>query len=192
MPFGFISASKIFHRAMGNWYQTCRWEHQRWGSSYMIPQSLSGQREMRQSALRTIPILAYYDQDKQLNFLQMLQRVVCILSYCRQRETVGSQWHMLLDPWLRLKSGMHKSRECLGLTYVSLLCTVYGLTQLRQIVVLSCRLSRKTWMRCYWIPRLDMKMQRYDFELPYTGKHLVLANTLSTAPEMNQTSATEK
>lgn len=109
MPSGFISASKTFQRAMGNWYQTCRWEHQRWWSSYMIPQSLSGQREIRQSTLRTIPILAYYDQDKQLNFPQMLQRMVWVLSYCRQRETVGSQWHMLLDPWLMFHCYVYSS-----------------------------------------------------------------------------------
>lgn len=50
------------------------------------------------TTLTTFPVPAYYDQDKQRNFPQMLQMMVWVLSHCRQRETAGSQWHLLLDP----------------------------------------------------------------------------------------------
>lgn len=50
-------------------------------------------------------------QLREWRFLQMLQRICWVLSYFRQKDTVGNQQHTLLDPWLRFKSDMHKSRK---------------------------------------------------------------------------------
>lgn len=83
-------------------------------------------------------------------------------------------------------------KECLGLTYVSLLC-IWTYTAEADRCPLVSIIKKNLNEMLLRIPRLDMKVQRYDFELLYTpGKHLVLPNTLSTAPENNQMSSTEK
>lgn len=89
-------------------------------------------------------------------------------------------------------------KECVRLTYglETFHCYVHGLppftaeTDHRPLVSI---IKKKLNEMSLTIQRLVMKMQRSDFELTHTpDKHLVLAETLSPAPEINQTSTTEK
>lgn len=89
-------------------------------------------------------------------------------------------------------------KECLGVAYglERFHSYIYGLlsfiveTDHRPLVSIIKKNLSKMSPR---IQRLMMKMQRYDFELIYTpGKHLILADVLSRAPESNSVSTTDE
>lgn len=151
------------------------------------------------TTLTTVPVLAYYDPTKKLKVSTDASKdgLGAVLL-----QAEGDGWR----PVAYASRSMTKTesryaqieKECLGLAYGLEIfhCYVYGLptftveTDHRPLVSIIKKSLNEMSPR---IQRLIMKMQRYDFELIYTpGKHLVLADALSRAPEESHVSLTEK
>lgn len=151
------------------------------------------------TTLTNAPVLAYYDPTKRLKISTDASKdgLGAVLL-----QAEGDSW----KPVAYASRSMTKTetkyaqieKECLGLAYGLEIfhCYVYGLptftveTDHRPLVSIIKKNLNEMSPR---IQRLIMKLQRYDFELIYTpGKHLVLADALSRAPEMCQVSSTEE
>lgn len=149
--------------------------------------------------LTNAPVLAYYDPNKRLKIstdaskdglgavlLQVEGDSCKSVAYASRSMTKTETRYAQIE------------KECLGLAYGLHIfhCYVYGLptftveTDHRPLVAIIKKNLNEMSPR---IQRLIMKLQRYDFELVYTpGKHLVLADALSRAPEMSTACSTEK
>lgn len=150
------------------------------------------------TTLTTAPVLAYYDPTKRLKISTDASKdgLGAVLL-----QAEGENW----KPVAYASRSMTKTetkyaqieKECLGLAYglERFHCYVYGLptftveTDHRPLVSIIKKNLNEMSPR---IQRLIMKLQRYDFDLMYTpGKHLVLADALSRAPELSYMSSTE-
>lgn len=151
------------------------------------------------TTLTTAPVLAYYDPTKRLK-----------ISTDASKDGLGAVLLQAEDESWKPVAYASRSmtntetkyaqieKECLGLAYglERFHCYVYGLptftveTDHRPLVSIFKKSLNEMSPR---IQRLIMKLQRYDFDLIYTpGKHLVLADALSRAPELNHASVTDK
>lgn len=151
------------------------------------------------TTLTTAPVLAYYDPTKKLKISTDASkdglRAVLLQAEDRNWKPVAYASRSMTKTETKYAQ---IEKECLGLAYGLEIfhCYVYGLptftveTDHHPLVSIIKKNLNEMSPR---IQRLIMKLQRYDFDLVYTpGKHLVLADALSRAPELSHMSSTEK